>query len=437
NTPYLLLDSGDFSDGTWEANSTKGALSIDFMNKLHYDAATIGNHEGTFGPSAMLKNISNANFAILAANLKDTKTQTYPEGVIPFKTFVKGGKKIAVIGLARRPQPSTKRMITTKDKTAIKKAVEELSKQNPDAIVVLAHESIKGNGKEKETNLYKKIQGIKGINLVLGGHEHKIIQNKKVGGVVFVESGEKLKGVSKIALDFDDKTGELKNMKSVYIPLDIAKTGRNLDILAFAASNQNKTLDKTISSLKQDIPRYNPKNAEGEIDSPLANLFADILKNYAKADIGVQNTWGQRADLKKGPIKRRDIYNIFPFTDGILVMEVDGKFIHKLVLKALNARTNNSAFNYSGLTVKYRLKNDEPQIVEIKVNGEPLENSRKYSLVVNDYIGKGNSEGYLFKKVKNKKAFGNKNIEEIFTDYFIKHPNGVPAPKNGRIKRVD
>jgi 2',3'-cyclic-nucleotide 2'-phosphodiesterase (5'-nucleotidase family) len=66
--PYLLLDSGDYSSGTFEAEESKGAVSVELMNKLGYNAATIGNHEGDFGEKAMLDNISAAKFDILAAN---------------------------------------------------------------------------------------------------------------------------------------------------------------------------------------------------------------------------------------------------------------------------------------------------------------------------------------------------------------------------------
>ena len=65
---YLLLDSGDFSNGTVEAKNSQGLKSVEIMNALKYDAATIGNHEFDFKDAAVAPMLQKAQFAILAAN---------------------------------------------------------------------------------------------------------------------------------------------------------------------------------------------------------------------------------------------------------------------------------------------------------------------------------------------------------------------------------
>ena len=85
--PYLLLDSGDFASGTYEAKKTGGNLSILFMNELNYDAATIGNHENDFKKDNLLKNMQTAKFDLLAANMYDTNSGTLMKGVKPFKVY--------------------------------------------------------------------------------------------------------------------------------------------------------------------------------------------------------------------------------------------------------------------------------------------------------------------------------------------------------------
>ena len=67
DTPYLLLDSGDFTSGTLEAKDSKGEVSVEIMNQLPYRATTIGNHEGDFGEDQMLKLIKEFKFDIIQA----------------------------------------------------------------------------------------------------------------------------------------------------------------------------------------------------------------------------------------------------------------------------------------------------------------------------------------------------------------------------------
>ena len=74
--PYLLLDSGDFINGTAEIRFSKGAKAIEMMNALHYDAATIGNHEFDFKDKQLPVLFEQAQFPILAANFFEGSNHT-------------------------------------------------------------------------------------------------------------------------------------------------------------------------------------------------------------------------------------------------------------------------------------------------------------------------------------------------------------------------
>ena len=94
----LLLDCGDFSQGSLYYNVFKGAFEIDAMNALGYDAGTLGNHEFDFGLENLAQLVKRANFPIVCANLDFTGTVC--EGVIPpFVTTECGGIKVGIFGL--------------------------------------------------------------------------------------------------------------------------------------------------------------------------------------------------------------------------------------------------------------------------------------------------------------------------------------------------
>ena len=432
---YLLLDSGDWAAGTAEAKAGKGALSVQFMNKLGYNGATIGNHDFDFKDEALLANIRKAEFDIIAANVFDKKTKTYPDGIKPFKIYLAEGKKIAIIGIGLDINYNSTLLHVTNGRKELKNALKDVKKQNPDIIVLLAHMSLNAAGRATVTDPspLNLIKGLEGINLVLGGHNHKIFEGEKVGGVVFSEPGAEIIGVSKIKLDFDDATGRLKDIKSEYIELDISQTGEDPYIKEFAEANRIKDLDIIIGRAKETIYRKLPDTSR-YLDSPIGNIFADLQKEYTGADIGLHNTGGARIAIPEGPITKRMADDLYPFPNKLMVANVSGAFLRELA--KISFRGDHAMFQYSGMTVKYIMNGkNKPQAVEIAVNGKPLDDKKIYSVAVNDYIGSGGAEGAMFKKIKDKKMYGDKPVAvaELFINYLKANPEGISAPPPGRI----
>lgn len=446
DTPYLLLDSGDFTSGTLEAKESKGAVSVEIMNELPYKATTIGNHEGDFKEDAMLKNLKSFNFDVLAANVYDKKTGTYPEGVKPYNIYEIDGKKIAVIGIAKDPLPDSNRIKTSKGRKELKKALYELSTKPHDYTILIIHNSFADDKHEKDTVTANIIAGLEGIDLVLGGHAHKIINgiNAKVNsgvnnglngkGVRFVESGSETKGLSHIILDFDDETGKVKDIKIKYVELNAALIKPDQDIQNFVESKRLPGVDEVIGKAAEDIKLRTDKN--DELDSPLGNIFADIILAQApKADFALHNTGGVRVDILKGDITKRLITNAFPFPNKVMLVRVNGAFIKKLIAKSIHEKR--SLFQFSkNVRVEYRWKHNRAELVSVKVNGQEIDKDKMYQIAVNDYIANGGSEGYMFKKITDKKVITDKYLNEIFTEYVKANPQGIKNTTAGRIKKV-
>ena len=92
----LLMDAGDFIQGTTNVNDSEGATAVELMNLVGYDVAAPGNHEFDYGYANLKKLATAAGFPILAANIKY-------EGKTPFDAHIvldAGGKKIGVFGLS-------------------------------------------------------------------------------------------------------------------------------------------------------------------------------------------------------------------------------------------------------------------------------------------------------------------------------------------------
>lgn len=432
--PYLLLDSGDYTSGTLEAKESKGQSSVKILNEMGYSATVIGNHEGDFKEDQMLKNLKDFKFDVLSANVYDKKTGTYPEGVKPYNVYEAGGKKFAVIGIAKDPLPDSKRIKTSKGRKELKKALYELDSIPHDVTILLIHNSIADDKHAKDSATMQLVKDYEDkIDLVLGGHAHKILQ-RKVDGVQYVESGSEAKGLSEVLLTFDDKTGKLTDIKAKYVELDAALVKPDTKIQEFVEAQRIPGVDEVIGKAITDIKLRG--NNPNELDSPLGDLFADIILAQAPtADFALHNTGGVRVDILEGDITKRLVTNAFPFPNKVMEVRVNGAFIRKLIAKSIHEKR--SLFQYSkNVKIEYRWKHNRAELVSVKVNGQEIDKDKMYLIAVNDYIANGGSEGYMFKKITDKKVLSDKYLNDIFTEYVTSHPQGIKAVPTGRINKV-
>lgn len=169
----LLFDSGDFSQGSAYYSLFKGDVEVGLMNLMHYDAATIGNHEFDFGIDNMVRIFKQANFPILCANYNFTGTPL-ADIVKPWTIIKRNGLKIGVFGLC----PELEGLVSKQNYGSIhyldpvQKGLEiatYLKKQEKcDIVICLSHLGWDVFGMDDK----KMIKGSRYIDLVLGGHSH-------------------------------------------------------------------------------------------------------------------------------------------------------------------------------------------------------------------------------------------------------------------------
>ena len=169
----LLFDSGDFSQGSGYYTLFKGEVEVGLMNQMHYDAATIGNHEFDFGLDNMARIFRQANFPIVCSNY-DVKG-TVLEGLVkPYITIKRNGVKIGVFALC----PPLKGLVFDGNCEGItfldpaetgQKYIDLLRKQEKcDLVICLSHLGWEGSVYPDE----KFVSLTEGCDLVLGGHTH-------------------------------------------------------------------------------------------------------------------------------------------------------------------------------------------------------------------------------------------------------------------------
>ena len=424
---YLLLDGGDFAEGTVETQRSGGLKAVQLMNKLGYHAAAVGNHEFAFKESGFDALSSQAQFPLLAANLTIGETGQYPQNVLAYKIFNVDGVKIAVIGLAnQKPTKPVHKYKISKPLPALEKALAEIEPQHPDVVVVLAHDSL-ADDRPGQPHYMGEIgrQYAGRVDIVLGGHAHKIFQNEYRNGILFVESGCNFQNVSKVTIETDDQAGGFVSAKSELIALDPAVIGEDAALKKYADSLREPGVDVVVGQTTAALEKRFSQH--GKMDSPVDNWVADATCRYAPADVCIHNTGGARVGLPKGKITRRDIMDLYPFDNTIMTARVSGAFLKRLVAGGL-VPWNRLA--YSGLTLTYKKsKNGKIKNLKIWVRGERLEEDKEYTVSVNSYVAGGGSEGKLFKTLPKGvlRPAGKKSVRTILEEDFKRGPITPPA----------
>jgi 5'-nucleotidase len=176
NKNVLLFDSGDLLQGTPYFNLFKGKIEIEAMNMMHYDAATIGNHEFDYGLDVLEKVVKKAKFPFICSNYDFSGTQL--DGLIKSYTIIKkDGIKIGIIAVNIQPNgliaeqlyQGVKYIPHTEIANRIAQNLKE--KKKCDVIICLSH-----LGYERDIEFAQKSRN---IDIILGGHSHTFMKEPK------------------------------------------------------------------------------------------------------------------------------------------------------------------------------------------------------------------------------------------------------------------
>lgn len=178
----LLLDSGDFFQGTPYFNLYGGELELKLMSQMGYDASTLGNHEFDNGLEGIKNQLQHAKFSILSSNY-DFNDTILKNAFQPYKIFKKGGVKVGVfaLGIELKGLVGAKNYGNTKYLDPVVKAeemVQELKKKNCGLIVCLSH--LGYSYRSEKIDDLKLAAQVSGIDLILGGHTHSFLDEPTI-----------------------------------------------------------------------------------------------------------------------------------------------------------------------------------------------------------------------------------------------------------------
>ena len=169
----LLLDCGDFSQGSAYYNLYKGEVEVRLMNLMRYDACTIGNHEFDFGLENLARLMRMAEFPFVCCNYDFTGTPC--EGLVkPYIIINRAGVRVGIFGVCPKPEGLITRqnyegMRYTRPAEAAQPVIDHLrQKEHCDIVVCLSH---LGWGEAPDMDI-DFIGSTTGLDVLLGGHTH-------------------------------------------------------------------------------------------------------------------------------------------------------------------------------------------------------------------------------------------------------------------------
>ena len=208
----LLFDCGDFSQGSSYYTMFKGDVEVELMNRMHYDAVTIGNHEFDFGLDNMIRLFKMAEFPVVCSNYDFADTEL-KDIVKPYLVLKRQGVRIGVFALC----PPLEGLVSRKNYGPLKfldpvevtdRMVDVLrNREKCDVVICLSHLGWEVSD-YPDNELIKRTSG---IDLILGGHSHTYLEalgyeTDKTGRQVPVDhEGKHAVFVGKIQLTLEKK----------------------------------------------------------------------------------------------------------------------------------------------------------------------------------------------------------------------------------------
>lgn len=332
-----VVSCGDFIQGNKVGSVSKGRYPIAAMNAVPYDYVTLGNHEFDYGIGQMKKLMWWLRAKCLCCNLTYLPTGKDLFPAYDVRTY--GNTKVAFIGVAT-PTTITNTIPTNfEDEEGnivydfhqsdlveiVQQAVNAARMENVDCVILISHLG----DDTKMISSIDLIQQTTGIDVVLDGHSHHVINtkvaNQKGDSVILASTGSNFHYVGRLLI-----TEEYALQNEL---IDLSKyEGQHARLHSRIQSILKKVENKTNRYVGYSEVTLNDQDEEGKrlvrmTETNLGDFVADAMRTQSGADIGVSNGGGLRSSLQAGNITYGDLLQVLPFNNSLYKVQATGQQI--------------------------------------------------------------------------------------------------------------
>ena len=340
DTAYVaVVCSGDYLQGGVAGSLSEGQYIIDIMRQVHYDAVTIGNHEFDYGGARMIELIEQLNAPVICANFfeaGDLLPYYAPYVICRF-----GDRKIAFVGVLT-PETLEDESYSFYDEDGnllydlhtdevpqlVQAAVNQARIEGADYVVLLSHMG------EKEPIIgissHELIAATRGIDAVLDGHTHSVIESEKVNNldgkpVLITQTGTQFANIGKLVISTDGKIST-----SLLAPQDLSYTNAAVQhTIDSVYQLLDEVTHRQLATCAFDLTINGPdgKRLVRKGETNMADIVTDAFREVTQAQIGLCNGGGIRASIPAGIITYGDAINVQPFNNQMVIAQASGSTI--------------------------------------------------------------------------------------------------------------
>ena len=454
----ILVDAGDYRQGTTNVSTTKGADAVAMMNAAGYDVVTIGNHELDYGYEQLMDNMSKAEFKVVCADVFDADGTTIFDANYTYTT--KSGVKVGFFGLLT-PEAQTKAnpalikglTFAIDDLWAVsQKQIDALA--DADVVICLSHLGV--DNETKPYTSYDLWNNTKGIDMIIDGHSHTVM-TKGDKNEPIQSTGTAFANIGVIVID--DASKKIESNELVAVTDTMAKDEAVAAAAEKIIDRVKAEYDVKFAVSKVELNGAKAPNGNRDSETNNGDLITDamvwqVLQNKDGLTVNedhvvaITNGGGIRAAIKPGDVTKNDINTVLPFGNTVAVVYVTGAEL----LEALEASTyctpgaiggfpQVSGINFTIHTGKAYDANAETypnstyygpksinRVVINSINGKEFKENEIYAVVTNNFCAAGGDTYYAFASASAQFDTGIP-VDEAVMAYITRELKGVIGEK--------
>ena len=438
----LLVDGGDQFQGTLFYTHYKGALAAEMMNKMGYDAMTVGNHEFDDGPEVLKGFVDAVEFPILMSNADVSGEPLLADAIRKSTVIEKNGEKIGLIGLT--PQDTHElaspgdNIIFTDPVEAVQAEVDRLTEEGVNKIVVLSHS---GFGVDQRV-----ARETTGVDVIVGGHSNTLLSNTHEraegpyptmeGETAIVQAYAYGKFLGELNVTFDDE-GRVIEAVGDPLLLDAAVTedSSTVDRIGEAAKPLEEIRNRVVAQAEEAIEGGRDICRAGEC--AMGNLVADaMLARVADQgiDVAIANSGGLRASIDAGDVTMGEVLTVLPFQNTLSTFQVSGEQLMEALENGVSQIEEGAGRfpQVAGMTFTFDASQPAgSRVSDVIIAGQPLEPEKTYGVVSNNYVRNGGDGYAMFKEAENAYDFG-PDLADVTAEFLAQNAPYKPYT-DGRI----
>jgi 5'-nucleotidase len=389
-TPFLVL-AGDFLSPSVASSVFRGAQMVAALNAAGVDLATLGNHEFDFGDDILIERMREAKWQWVVSNVVDTRTDRPIGDASPYLIRTFGALKVGFIGLCLNTSEISRDKLThTRLVDPIAAAAQYLPRLKAEGATVIVAVTHLAFATDREL-----VERFPEIDLIIGGHEHFVITSTE-NRTLISKAGSDARWVARIDVNRRPQGVVERFYELLPVTSTIPDEPATAAVVASYEARLGTELDTVIGATKVPLDAVAVRLRSSERN--VGNFVADAVRLEAGADIALINAGGIRGDrvYPAGPITGRTITSLHPFDNVICTVRVPGRVVLAALANGVSKfpAAAGGFPQVSGLT--FAIASNAPpdaRVVDVRVNGEPLDPEKRYLVAIPDYIFKG-GDGY-------------------------------------------